>query len=168
MIQIRLSKEEEAPILAKWIAGPEDLRWFPMTDQREIDDAVRIWVGYTRMQASFTAEYNGEIAGMAVLYLQPYQKYSHHCLFAIIVSAKHRNLGIGRALIEHFEKEAKERFKIELIHLEVYENNPAIRLYEKLGFKEYGRHPRFIRENGQYICKILMQKKLVGSIHGRA
>ena len=159
-IHIRLSKEEEAPILAEWIAQPDDLRWFPMTDQREIDDAVKIWAGYTRMGASFTAEYEGQRAGMAVLYLQPYQKLAHHCLFAIIVEAKHRNLGVGRALIEHFEKVARDQFHIEIIHLEVYENNPAIHLYERLGFKEYGRHPRFIKVDGKYICKILMQKKI--------
>jgi putative acetyltransferase len=158
-LSIRPSKEEEASILTTWIAQPDDLRWFPMTDQREIDDAVRIWAGYARMGAAFTAEYEGKIAGMAVLYLQPYQKMSHHCLFAIVVDAKHRNLGIGKALIEHFEKVARDQFHIEIIHLEVYENNPAIHLYERLGFKEYGRHPRFLKENGKYICKILMQKE---------
>lgn len=159
-IHIRSSKEEEAPLLAQWIAQPDDLRWFPMTDQREIDDSVRIWLGCARLGASFTAEYKGEIAGMAVLYIQPYQKFVHHCLFAIIVSEKYRNLGIGRALIEHFEKAAREQFHIEILHLEVYDTNPAIHLYERLGFKEYGRHPRFIKENGKYIGKILMQKEL--------
>lgn len=159
-IQIRLSKEEEAPLLAQWIAEPDILRWFPMTDQREIDDAVKIWLGYTRMQASFTAEYNGIPAGMAVLYLQAFKRFSHHCLFAIIVDAKHRNQGIGKALIEHFEKVARDQFQIKILHLEVYEGNPAIHLYERMGFKEYGRHPRFIKEDGKYISKILMQKEL--------
>jgi ribosomal protein S18 acetylase RimI-like enzyme len=159
-IHVRPSTEDEAPLLAKWIAEPDILRWFPMTDQREIDDAVRIWMGYTRMQAAFTAEYEDKPAGMAVLYLQTYQRFSHHCLFAIIVDASYRNLGIGKALIEHFEKAARDQFHIKLLHLEVYEGNPAIRLYERLGFKEYGRHPRFIKDQGKYISKILMQKEL--------
>lgn len=159
-IRVRLSKEEEAPLVAQWIAEPDVLRWFPMHDQREIDDAVRIWAGYTRMQASFTADYEGVPAGMAVLYLQTFKRLAHQSLFAIIVDAKYRNLGIGKALIEHFEKAARDQFNIEILHLEVYEGNPAIHLYERMGFKEYGRHPRFIKDNGKYIGKILMQKKL--------
>ncbi len=159
-IHIRPSVVEDAPFLIGWALDPSILRWFPMTDQREVDDAVRIWMGYTRYQASFTAEYEGKPAGMAVLYLQPYKRLAHHCLFAIIVDAQYRNLGIGRALIEHFEKAARDQFHIELLHLEVYEGNPAIRLYQRLGFKEYGKHPRFIKSEGKYITKILMQKDL--------
>lgn len=162
MIHVRSSREDEAPQVAAWVADPSALKWFPMTDQREIDDAIRIWAGYAKRGASFTAEYDGEIAGMAVLYLQPYQKFSHQCLFAIIVAEKFRGRGVGQALIEHFEKEGPKHFHLEKIHLEVYEGNPAIHLYERLGYKVYGTHPRFIKENGQYICKVLMEKELHG------
>lgn len=160
MIVIRPSVEADGAILSKWIEKPDVLRWFPMCDQREIDDSVRIWLGYIRLGASFTAEYDGKPAGMAVLYLQPYKRFEHHALFAIIVDENYRNKGIGKALVQHFEKEARDKFKIELLHLEVYDGNPAIRLYERLGFKEYGRHPRFIKEDGKYVAKILMQKDL--------
>ena len=164
LIVIRPSVESDGPILGSWIIKPDVLRWFPMCDQREIDDSVRIWMGYSRLGASFTAEYDGKPAGMAVLYLQPYQRFSHHALFAIIVNEDFRNRGIGKALIEYFERVAREQFKITLLHLEVYDGNPAKRLYEREGYKEYGRHPRFIKEAGKYICKILMQKDIT---HGR-
>ena len=160
MIVIRPSVEADGAILSKWIEKPDVLCWFPMCDQREIDDSVRIWLGYIRLGASFTAEYDGKPAGMAVLYLQPYKRFEHHALFAIIVDENYRNLGIGRALIEHFEKEARDKFKIEFLHLEVYDGNPAIHLYERMGFKEYGRHSRFIKVDGKYVSKILMQKDL--------
>lgn len=164
-MMIRPSVESDGAALTSWIIKPDVLRWFPMCDQREIDDSVRIWLGYIKMGASFTAEHEGKPAGMAVLYLQPYKRFAHHSLFAIIVDEKHRNLGIGKALIEHFEKVAREKFKLDFLHLEVYEGNPAIHLYERLGFKEYGRHPRFIKEKGKYIGKILMQKEIS---HGRS
>lgn len=163
-IVIRLSIPSDASLLATWLIKPDVLRWYPMCDQREIDDSIRIWMGYTRFGASFTAEYEGKVAGMAVLYVQPYKRFSHHALFAIIVEESHRNLGIGKRLMEHAEKAAYEQLNIQLLHLEVYEGNPAIRLYERVGFKEYGRHPRFIKENGVYLSKILMQKDLS---HGR-
>jgi ribosomal protein S18 acetylase RimI-like enzyme len=130
-----------------------------------VDDSVRIWMGYIKMGASFTAEVDGKVAGMAVLYLQPYKKFSHHALFAIIVNEQFRNQGIGQKLIERLEKEARDKFHLEILHLEVYETNPAVRLYERMGFKEYGRHPRFIKEDGKYVGKILMQKDLT---HGRS
>jgi ribosomal protein S18 acetylase RimI-like enzyme len=159
-IEIRPTPPEEAPYLTKWLIDPAILRWFPMTDAREIDDAVRIWVGYSKFGACFTAYINGIPAGMLTLYLQPYQKFAHQCLFAIIVDEKYRNKGIGRALLEHMMEEAKNKFKIELLHLEVYQGNPALRLYERMGFKVYGTQPRFIKIDGEYLDKIMMQKDL--------
>lgn len=160
MIEIRPANPDEGPYLAKWLADPAILRWFPMTDAREIDDAVKIWMGYTRFQSCFTAYENGAPVGMAILYIQPYQKFAHQCLFAIIVDEKHRNKGIGKALMQHMIDAAKNQFKIEILHLEVYAGNPAIRLYERMGFKEFGRQPKFIKQDGEYIDKIMMQKEL--------
>jgi RimJ/RimL family protein N-acetyltransferase len=160
-IEVRPAVMEESVFLTKWLNDPEILRWFPMADAREIDDAVRIWMGYSRFQACFTAYVDGVPAGMATLYLQPYQKFAHQCLFAIIVDEKYRNRGVGKALMEEMCKQAKNKFKIELLHLEVYQGNPAIRLYERLGFHVYGKQPRFIKMDGEYLDKILMQKQLM-------
>ena len=162
MIEIRLAVPEEAPYLSQWLTDPAILRWFPMTDVKEIDDAVRIWMGYSKLHACFTAYADGVPVGMSTLYLQPYQKFAHQCLFAIIVDEKHRNQGIGRALLERMIEAAKNQFNIEILHLEVYEGNPAIRLYERMGFREFGRQPKFIKINGEYLDKIMMQKDLYG------
>ncbi len=160
-IEIRPSLMEEGDHLRKWLDDPAVLRWFPMMNGREIDDAVRLWINYSKLGACFTALIDGAPAGMGTLYLQPYEKLAHQCLFAIIVDEKHRGKGIGKALLTHMMEVASSQFKIELLHLEVYEGNPAQRLYERLGFEEYGRHPRFIKmENGEYLTKIMMQKRL--------
>ena len=143
-----------------WLSDPQILRWFPMFDAREIEDAVRIWIGYSRIEAGITVEYNSEPVGMANLYIQPYKKLAHTCLFSIIVKTEMRGKGIGKELIEHLMKYAKEKFKIEILHLEVYEGNPAQRLYERAGFKQFGCQTRFIKEDGKYIAKVFMQKQL--------
>ncbi|HSX04724.1 MAG TPA: GNAT family protein, partial [Rhabdochlamydiaceae bacterium] len=57
-------------------------------------------------------------------------------------------------------KLAKEKFNIELLHLEVYEHNPAVRLYKRLGFKEFGIQRHFIKEDDKYVGKIYMQRNL--------
>lgn len=159
-ITIRPTREHEGEYLKKWLQEPQVLRWFPMTDEREIDDGVKFWMSFVSMGACLTAEWNGMPCGMANLYIPIYKKISHQCLFSIIVSEFYRNKGVGKCLLEGLEKVAKEQFHIELLHLEVYDSNPAIHLYKKRGFTEYGLQRRFIKENGEYIDKILMQKRL--------
>lgn len=161
MITIRPTKpEDDAGPLKQWLMEPGVLRWFPMLDEREVDDSVRIWVSYAKHGACLTADWNNEACGMANLYIQPYKKLAHQCLFAILVSEKQRNKGVGTALLNELMKLAKEKFHIEILHLEVYKGNPAIHLYQRAGFKEYGEQPRFIKEKNEYITKIMMQRYL--------
>ncbi len=160
-ISVRLSLFEEEPYLIEWLSDPDSLKGFPITGLKEIEDTVRIWLGHTRLKSAFTAFFQDTVAGMAVLYVQPYQKTAHQALFAIIVDKKYHNKGIGGALLTHLTNAAREQFNIEILHLEVYAENPAIRLYERHGFKYYGKHPRFIKlEDGTYLDKILMEKQL--------
>jgi RimJ/RimL family protein N-acetyltransferase len=151
---------EDAPPLTEWLSDPVIMRWFPMCDAREVEDAVRIWIAYSRIGAGITALWDGEPCGMANLYIQPYKKQAHTCLFSIIVKEDMRGKGIGNQLLEQLMKLAKEKFNIEILHLEVYEGNPAKRLYERAGFNEFGSQTRFIKENGKYMGKFFMQKYL--------
>lgn len=159
-IDIRLSSLEEKDTLIKWLSDPIVLQWFPMYDEREIEDAVRTWLSYTRFKSCFTAWREGVPVGMTILYLQPYHKYAHHSLFAIIVDEKFRGKGIGHQMIHHLIDIATNQFHLKILHLEVYAGNPAIRLYERAGFKQYGIHKNFIKTPNGYIDKILMQKYL--------
>lgn len=159
-LDFRLTMPEDAPFLQKWLTDPKILHWFPMLDAREIEDAVRIWIGYSKISAGLTALWDSEPCGMANLYISPYKKLRHTCLFSIIVKEEMRGKGVGKQLVERLILHAKVKFNIEILHLEVYEGNPAKRLYERMGFKEFGRQARFIKEEGKYIPKIFMQRTL--------
>jgi RimJ/RimL family protein N-acetyltransferase len=159
-LSIRFGEESDQKYLIDWLLQPGVLDGFPLSDLREIEDAARIWLSYSKNHAVLTALWDGVPCGIANLYLQPYQKLSHQCLFAIIVDEKYRGKGVGAKLLRELMALAKERFKLEFLHLEVYRGNPAINLYRRLGFKEYGVHPRFMKDQGKYIDKILMQKEL--------
>ncbi len=159
-LTIRFAEESDQKYLIEWLLQPGVLEGFPLNDLREIEDAARIWISYAKHNAVLTALWDGVPCGIANLYLQPYQKMSHQCLFAIIVDEKFRGKGIGAKLLRELMTLAKERFKLELLHLEVYQGNPAINLYKRLGFKEYGIHRRFMKDKGRYLDKILMQKDL--------
>ena len=159
-LTIRPAQESDQKHLVEWLLQPGVLDGFPLYELREVEDAAKIWLSYAKQGAVLTALWDGEPCGIANLYLQPYQKLSHQCLFAIIIDEKHRGKGIGAKLLRELMVLAKETFHIELLHLEVYQGNPAIDLYKRLGFKMYGIHKRFMKENGKYADKILMQKYL--------
>jgi putative acetyltransferase len=159
-LTIRFAEESDQKYLVDWLLQPGVLAGFPLADLREIEDAARIWISYAKHNAVLTALWDGVPCGIANLYLQPYQKMAHQCLFAIIVDEKYRGKGIGTQLMQDLMALAKERFKLEFLHLEVYEGNPAIHLYQRLGFEQYGFHRHFIKDQGRYIGKILMQKYL--------
>lgn len=158
---IRFTEISDGKYLKQWLEDDHIQRWFPMHDTPEIEDAVQRWVGFSRYRCSFTAVVDGEPVGIATLYLQPYKKLAHQCEFGIIVAPNKRNLGIGNFLLEQLEKLAKETFKIELIHLQVYQDNPAKRLYERRGYRTFGEQHKWIKEiNGTYTGRIFMEKAL--------
>jgi putative acetyltransferase len=159
-VSVRLAVESDQQYLVEWLLQPGVLDWFPLEGIREIEDAARIWLSYKQYGAVLTALCDGVPCGIANLYLQPYKKLAHQCLFAIIVDEKVRGKGVGTKLMGELMLLAEERFNIELLHLEVYEENPAIRLYERLGFQRYGVQRHFVKEANRYRAKILMQKKL--------
>src|SRR6185295_15285826 len=146
-LTIRLAVDSDQKYLVDWLLQPGVLEWFPLADLREVEDAARIWVGYNKYGAVLTALWDSVPCGIANLYLQPYKKLAHQCLFAVIVDEKFRGKGIGTKLLRELMALAKERFHIELLHLEVYAGNPAIRLYERFGFEVYGKQRHFVKEN---------------------
>lgn len=163
-IQIRDTNESDQPFLLDWLKDRDILKGFPMIDQREIEDSVRLWMLYAKKGMSITALYKKIPCGCANLYIQPIEKLKHQCLFVIIVAKEYRRQGIGTILMKELEKRAIKRYKIELLHLEVYENNPAIALYKRLGFKVYGCHPQYLKEpDGTYYDKIFMEKPLISN-----
>ena len=159
-VSVRFGIQEDIHRLVEWLQQGDVLRWFPLADLREIEDAARIWIGNIKFNSVLTALWDGQPCGIATLYIQPFKKLSHQSLFAVIVDEKFRGKGVGKQLLTDLEKLAKEQFGIELLHLEVYEGNPAIHLYQRLGFVQYGYQRHFIKQEGRYLGKIMMQKVL--------
>lgn len=78
-------------------------------------------------------------------------------LWGMYVRPAARKTGIGKRLVEAVVAHAAER--VEQLQLTVIsENASAVRLYESLGFVEYGRLPRGLKQNGWYPDEILMTK----------
>ena len=89
------------------------------------------------------AEIDGAVVGLAGFgAVGSKEKLRHRADFGISVDRQYWNLGIGTALmnacIECAEAAGYEQIELSV----VAENEPAIAIYKKAGFVEYGRNPR--------------------------
>lgn len=160
-LEIRYSDLADGRYLKEWLLEPSIGRWFPVHDMAEIDDAVQRWIGFSRYKCSLTALKDGIPCGIATLYLQPYRKLAHQCEFGIIVGKEYRGKGIGTELLKNLMHLAKDKFRIELLHLQVYSENPAVHLYTRMGFKEFGKQTHWIKEiDGTYTGRLFMERFL--------
>lgn len=157
---LRFSTEEDLSFLIQWLKEGTTRDAYPVTTDAEIEDCARFWLSFHRIQASLTAEMNQTPCGIATLIIHPYQKLAHHCELSMIVDPAFRGQGVGGALLNNLIHLAKNQFKLELLTLHVYENNPAIHLYQRFGFEEFGRQEKWIKENGKYTGRINMVRKL--------
>lgn len=85
----------------------------------------------------------GYLVGMIGLESQQGPVRQHRGIVTgLCVLPEYRGQRIGKALIDHLMQEARAHRKLESLFLEVSETSlQAIRLYQEVGFKEYGREP---------------------------
>lgn len=157
---LRYTYVTDAQPLKEWLSVPGMLHWFPMSDEKEVEDAIQCWIGFCRYSCSLTATIDGVPCGMGTLFLMPYRKVAHHCLFKVIVDPKYQRKGIGTSLVKNLKHLAKNYFKLELIHIEVFEGNPLIPILHKLHFHEFARQERFVKEGDRYLARILLESYL--------
>jgi GNAT superfamily N-acetyltransferase len=84
----------------------------------------------------FAAELDGELVGTISLREVDSAPRSMH-LFALEVAPRLRNQGIGGALVAFVLEQARERL-CRRVYLEVRIDNPARRLYHRMGFRRVG------------------------------
>ena len=159
-LDVRYSVLADAPYLKEWLVHPEIQRWFPVSEEKEIEDAVQCWIGFSRFSSSLTATLDGTVCGIGTLFLMPYRKVAHHCLFKIVVDPRHQQKGIGGSLLKNLKHLAKNYFRLELMHIEVFEGNPIIRLLHKYGFHEFARQEKFVKNQSAYCARILYESYL--------
>jgi ribosomal protein S18 acetylase RimI-like enzyme len=83
------------------------------------------------------AERNGEIAGLVVMGIDE----GGFVVDNVAVHPAHQGAGVGRALLEHAEAEAR-RTGFESLYLYTHEKmTENLSLYERVGYVEYDRRP---------------------------
>jgi RimJ/RimL family protein N-acetyltransferase len=110
--------------------------------------------------AVFVAETNGTIVGRLSIARDPHPASDHVADVGLMVDRAHRRHGAGTALMVEAERWAQQAGvrKLEL-HVFPY-NQPAIALYEQLGYEREGFRHRHYRRGGELVDAILMAKEL--------
>ncbi len=101
------------------------------------------------------------LVGVAGFYVQAGPKHAHKgMLWGMYVRPDYRGTGVGRMLVEAIIDHARRR--VELLQLFVISDNlPARRLYESLGFVEYGVEWHATKYRGRYHDDVQMALPLV-------
>lgn len=112
----------------------------------------------------FAAVDGNDWLGIAAFSRDRHSKKTEHIgsLGAMYVRAAHRGKGVGDALIEAVLEEAAPQVEQLLLTVNA-DNKPAIALYERHGFRAYGRLPRSLYVNGRYFDEIEMARPVSAS-----
>lgn len=159
-VDIRYTFVTDGTYLRQWLYQPDILKWFPVSTEKEIEDAIQCWIGFCRYSCSLTATIDHVPCAIGTLFLMPYRKVAHQALFKVVVDPKWQKKGIGEALIRNLKHLAKNYFHLDLIAIEVFEGNPILSLLKKQGFQEIFRQENFAKAGSKSLARLYMEVQL--------
>jgi ribosomal protein S18 acetylase RimI-like enzyme len=129
---------------------------FGSTLEAEEDRPLEAFAGRLANSCVVGAFSGPHLAGVAGFVVQPGPKHAHKgILWGMYVRPTYRGLGVGRMLVEAIIDHAREH--VELLQLLVVSDNLAARrLYESLGFVEYGIEWHATKYRDRYHDDVMM------------
>lgn len=156
-MDIRYSEIADEPYLKKWLLEKESQKWFPVSDESEVNSMCRNWIGFSKFRASLTATMEGIPCGIGTLFLMPYQKVAHHTMFHLIVDPEKRKQGVGSSLMKNLINLSKNYFRHELMYAEIYEGCLLAPILDTLGFEKIATQEGFVKEDDHFLNKVFYQ-----------
>ncbi len=139
----------------------ESLYRFPdhygSTFEREQAQARLPYEEYIEREAAgkfVTGAFSGEqLVGICAFFQQEAPRFRHRgAIIQMYVRPDQQGRGLGRGLLDATMREAFTRPGLEQILLDVVSDNArAIRLYQKAGFRLYGRLPNYLKREDGYL-----------------
>jgi ribosomal protein S18 acetylase RimI-like enzyme len=130
------------PILRAAIAAGDTFAWEPLSTEAEVHEA---WI--EAPEATFVAyDEDGSILGC--YFIKPNQPGlgAHVCNAGYCTDVAARGRGIAAQMCEHSQQEAISRgFHAMQFNFVISTNEPAVHLWQKLGFEIVGRLPKAYR-----------------------
>ena len=112
--------------------------------------------------AAMILAYDGDkVVSVANLSASKRERTKHIAVLGISVLKAYHRQGIGQTMMEKLIAFAKQAPDTEIIHLEVRsDNEPAIALYTKMGFKHFAHIPKAMKIRGEYVSVEVMSLEL--------
>ena len=163
---LRNAREEDAEMLIQYLKETTCETKFLINEPEEITmtlEEERDFICYqneSETNLMLLGFYDGEFVGNCAFNGNFKSRYSHRASFAIALYQKFTGMGIGTAMAKRLLEIAEEK-GLEQLELEVVtENQRAVALYEKLGFKICGTFPKNMKyKDGTYADVYLMVKE---------
>ena len=153
---IRYSTLEDLPYLQQWFQDDTACGDYPFGPV-EKEEALKNWMGFAKYKASLTGTMDDLPCAIGTLFLMPYRKVAHHCSFYLIVDPTHRRKGIGASMLRNLLHLAKDRFRLESVHVETFEPSALLPLLQKLNFELFARQENFVRYDGCSKARLLLE-----------
>lgn len=164
---IRPPRKRDADVLSRYINEISEEKTFTLlqgehtTISETVNYIERVKKGIRNKKEVYLLVFHkGELIGVGeVRILQ--KIYEHIGNVSITIKKEFRGRGLGNLLMKKLITEVLQFTEVRKLVLQVFKNNiPAIHLYKKMGFKEYGRLPKAIKWKGVYVDEILMYKDI--------
>ena len=124
-------------------------------------DAAEVLRTFDLTHAEIAAFVDGRIVGTAGIDpIGDKEKLRHRADFGIAVEKAYWGRGIGKALTLACIECARHAGYLQIELEVVAENASAVRLYESVGFREYGRNPKGFHARSGWQTLILMRLEL--------
>lgn len=141
-VEIRQYEQQDAgEAAAVWNEVVEDGVAFPQTELLDEQSGHAFFSAQSFTGIAYDTE-SGEIVGLYILHPNNVGRCGHICNASYAVKGGLRGQHIGEKLVQHCMSKAKELgFGILQFNAVVSTNEPALRLYKKLGFQQLGVIP---------------------------
>lgn len=157
-VRLRPVRDDDLALLLAVANDPSLRGWLrferPITESEERawmahlhDDEGRVWL----------VEHAATGRRLGVLSLLDWNRVARHAELGVtLLRAEDRGAGFGSEACRLALRHAFGDMGLQRVHLNVYEDNPALRLYLRLGFREEGRLRRHTYKRGAYRDVLVM------------
>ena len=126
-------------------------------------EAVDEWVENVRRERTLTvlAELNGEIIGYGNLHMSTLQWTSHIGEIRILVSGKHRSLGVGKELVQDLIEIAEDKGLARVV-AHIAATQPRVRMmFESLEFEPEALLTDWLKDHSGQVHDLIIMSRLI-------
>ena len=151
IIARKFASEDVDSAIAIWNEIVEDGVAFPQMEQLDKQTGQDFFLSQSYTGVAIEED-SGRMAGLYILHPNNVGRCGHICNTSYAVKGSERGKRIGEILVKDSMKQGKRLgYKILQFNAVVSTNEPALRLYKKLGFTQLGIIPGgFLMKDGHY------------------